>query len=177
MSDVIHSKYDRMSHFPNVSTELTPELQDLAGAIREQTVRTAEVLGRSLLRARRLAKHGEWLSFLELAGISPRVAQRLMQFVRAMDAGARVSVSLAALLETGVGELEDGRARIAELEATVEALRDELQARKMFPDAASRISALEAEVAAGRATERILCRDIAALKRRKWALEQSKEGS
>ena len=184
MSDVIHSKYDRMSHFPNVSTELlTPELQNLAQAIREHVGRTAETLGRNLLRARRLAKHGEWRTFLSAAGVAERTAQRLMSHVRSMDAGQREAVSLTVLLGTGVGERDDGeccdrRARIDTLERQAGDMRDELQARKMFPDAAARIAALEAELEAGRATERILCRDIAALKRRKqWALAQSKEGA
>ena len=172
--EVIHSKSDKLSDFQNVSTELSPELHDLARAIRCQVERTAEVLGRNLLRARQLARHGEWLPFLDTAGIAERTAQRLMGFVRTMDAGERAAVSLLALLDSPT-DIEAERATlkawIDELEAEVGGLSKELAIRKMFPTAEARIKALEAEVDALRSTAASLQREIDVLKRQKRTLE------
>ena len=158
-------KYDKMSHFQNVNTLNSEPLQSLAEAIRGTVARTAETLGRDLLRARRLAEHGEWLPFLEAAGMHERTAQRLMQHVRTLDAGRREEVSLQRLLETEDDERDGLRARVAEFEETKKELAEELEARKTYPDGASRIAALDSELDALRSTEAHLRTDIAALRR------------
>ena len=105
---------------------LSGEMQTLAYTIRDQVDRLAgqaEAVGQNLLRARELAKRGQWTPFLEASGISERTAQRLMQFARAQIAGkVPAGMSRTAFLE---GEAE-AAPKQPEVDAAAERLADAL---------------------------------------------------
>lgn len=63
-----------------------PALAELASRFRSHNRRSAEAKlegARTLLEAREIAQHGQWASFVEDAGISPRTASRLIRLARA----------------------------------------------------------------------------------------------
>ena len=175
-------------------SHLTPELRDLAGAIRDQIKRiegSAMALGRNLLRARQLANHGAWLPFLAAAGVSARTAQRLMRVVELTDAGKNPEgLPMTTLLEAEAtpkqirhsvafdegedcGSCEDLDKRIAELEDEQRELRTEIEFRSHFrDDPEGLINALQAEIAAGKSTQATLQSDIAGLHRKIGSLYQ-----
>jgi len=168
-------------------TRLSPTLGDLARAFRDATARSADTMGRILVRARRVAKRGEWLPFLEAAGIRERAAQKLMRFVELTDEGRNPEgLSMRALLEaeatpklsTGNPPDESGfsedrealRERITALEAKRDALKEGLLLRERLPTCEARIEYGESVLAALRSTHRELVRDTAKLLRQKAAL-------
>lgn len=75
------------------TTELSDELAELASQVRDlhaAAKEAAETLfnrvidtGRLLIEAKAKCKHGEWLPFLQAAGVHERYAQRCMQLVEA----------------------------------------------------------------------------------------------
>ena len=175
---------------PNDVRVLSRELRDLAGAIRDQLKRiegSTLALGRNLLRARQLAKRGEWLPFLEAAGIHERTAQKLIRFAQGeVDGKVLPGMSMTAFLEAeatprtpaannrGGEDPGDGRDAIREAiderERRIQKLQDEIAARDRFPDADTRIAALEAEGAALRVTRADLQREAGSLHRQMAAL-------
>ena len=63
-------------------TSLSDELAEIANRINKRVSFTAYEVGQNLIQAKELCKHGEWLPFLEQAGIQERSAQRMMRYVR-----------------------------------------------------------------------------------------------
>ena len=62
--------------------QLSAKLSEIADRISKRVSQTAYDVGQDLIRAKELCRHGEWLPFLEQAGINERSAQRMMRFVR-----------------------------------------------------------------------------------------------
>ena len=65
----------------DLTTELNLDLQAIANRIRDRVSRTAYDTGKDdLIEARAQCQHGEWLPFLEAAGIKEwTTGQRMMQ--------------------------------------------------------------------------------------------------
>ena len=61
---------------------LSDELEQAAGLIRDRINRTAYDVGNDLQSAKAQCKHGQWLLFLDAAGIGERTARRMMQYAR-----------------------------------------------------------------------------------------------
>ena len=61
---------------------LPVELIEIANRINKRVSTTAYDVGQELIQAKDLCRHGEWLPFLERAGIHERNAQRMMRYVR-----------------------------------------------------------------------------------------------
>ena len=70
------------------SPALPPALAIIAATIRDRVTRTAYEIGQDLIEAKGLCQHGEWQPFLRAAGIKPRTAQEMMQYVRLIGPGA-----------------------------------------------------------------------------------------
>ena len=115
-------------------------LRESAGRVRTHIAAGFTAAGRELLNARALCRHGEWLPYVEACGMTPRAAQRLMQAVRAIDAGAvppdlslRETLRLAAepkcdtrdalvaKVRASVGRMKSDAAEMATVAACVEA--------------------------------------------------------
>ena len=76
-------------------------------AAKRTTADAIMVMGRSLVEAKQLCAHGEWVDFLRESGVSPRSAQRYMRVVEAGITSEYLSiVGLAGALE----EIEDALA-------------------------------------------------------------------
>ena len=62
--------------------QLSAKLAEIADRINRRVSQTAYDVGQDLIGAKELCRHGEWLPFLEQAGINERNAQRMMRYVR-----------------------------------------------------------------------------------------------
>ncbi len=62
--------------------QLSAKLSEIADCINRRVNQTAYEIGQNLIKAKELCRHGEWLPFLEQAGIYERNAQRMMRYVR-----------------------------------------------------------------------------------------------
>ena len=69
----------------DLTTELNLDLQAIANRIRDRVSRTAYDVGRDLIAARAQCEHGEWLPFLEAAGISETTGRRMMRYAEVID--------------------------------------------------------------------------------------------
>ena len=72
---------------PDPVNNLRPELRDHALATRDG-MNTARVwVGRRLVEAKSLTRHGEWQAYLAVLGIKIHTAQRMMRAAEAIDSG------------------------------------------------------------------------------------------
>ena len=72
---------------PDSVNNLRPELREHARLTRE-VMDTARIwVGRRLLEAKKLTRHGEWQPYLAVLGIKDRSAQRMMRAAAAIDSG------------------------------------------------------------------------------------------
>ena len=69
----------------DLTTELNLDLQAIANRIRDRVSRTAYDTGKDLIEARAQCQHGEWLPFLEAAGIKEWTGQRMIRYAEAID--------------------------------------------------------------------------------------------
>ena len=61
---------------------LSPGLAAIAAGIRDRINATAYQTGQDLIRAKSICQHGDWMPFLQAAGIKTRTARELMQYVK-----------------------------------------------------------------------------------------------
>ena len=78
--NIVESQRDRDRTEP-----LTTELEQVAGRIRDRITLTAYDVGMDLIAAKEKCLHGQWLPFLDAAGVGERSARRMMQYCRAIE--------------------------------------------------------------------------------------------
>lgn len=121
--------------YSNSLTVLADEVREAFGRYRQRNLAAIEAyleVGRKLNEAKPLAGHGNWLPFLERAGVGKHTAQRAMRIARAGLKNDTVQFlgGIRAALEFSDEQLS----RIAELAAERAALAAEIEALKVECD-------------------------------------------
>ena len=114
-----------------ITDPLCRELQETACRIRNRVSHTAYEVGRELATAKGKCKHGQWLPFLEAAGIGERSAQKLMQYSRAIDADPTINPGQALPSMRSVLGANPNRGSYLVNDATDDKLEDEADQREI----------------------------------------------
>ena len=102
---------------------LPVELTEITNRINKRVSTTAYDVGWDLIRAKDLCGHGEWLPFLEQAGIHERNAQRMMRYVRLVGEADDVQALPSVYSVLG----KDKRDTYQAVENLVDAIKDGMQ--------------------------------------------------
>ena len=106
---------------PSNSGAILFEMAEQASRLYRQSTENALACGRVLVKARKIAAHGAWLSFLNDTGIAPRTAQRLM---RVAEYAGEDEAKCAAVAHLGIRRTDEFLAACDHAMAAWRAARD-----------------------------------------------------